>query len=421
MTLLSDQIDVLVPVAAGERARASALWHLVVGAAADSAALTPRDRETVASVVGELASWLPNRWFARLCAFESRAELIDWIVPAMSGSMPMRNFFAFAASAVLAHDADGADRAFKVVDGTAGSWYHVQDQLELAAQAQRSGATVSFEPANGPTRSADLAVRVPGLSTAQMLVEVTTMTKSKRQRAADDWSSMVSATLQPLVLGSHLKVAARAIEPFRGPYLSEWISRICDEAAAVGREPVTISSVCGRGTATITNLSTGPAEQLSVGCDREPEDEFERMRTRLARKVTQASDGQPTWIHFSHFGGLFFNTEFARAPLALQAQTLRAAFHDELDAPGVAGLVVATRTRLRVADGRAWVDSRTRAVRVTDDHVTHVALIVASPSTDPAEADWWANLYRRSVPGWLEWAAAETGIRLPEQTDLTLG
>ena len=392
-------LEASLHAAAQDPPDASMLWNVVALAARDHEPFPAREVEVIGGEVLALRDWLGDEWFAGLWNSDARTQLTDWIVPGASGDRPMRTFRAFSASALAARQDDGIDRALATLNRRRDGWHHLLDQLELAALARLSGARVEFEPSIGSGRSDDLLI-APPIGLAPFTVDVSNRAESKADRAIGRFAHELMVHAAGIGTGATHRLRLITFDQPRDYELRPLFRALQVSRSRRGRYE--LESLSGAVRLVLEPLGPDIVQGIVIEVHDPRGDDLFRARERVETKAKRRDIGSSTWVHLSFFDKLFFATEFASRSMREQARLLRRAVDAELSDGRIRGVVMTTRTRLTVPDGIEDIDERTVAVRVTDDYVTRVVLIVGADHVDPDEVTWWRDVYATEAPSWLE-------------------
>ncbi|MBL8777548.1 MAG: hypothetical protein JNK12_16520 [Acidimicrobiales bacterium] len=379
----------------------------------DDADLCGADAEAYRALLDRVRRLTGESWLDDVWRRGAAVSLVDSLQTERRISTPLRSFLAFALSAVGAEDVEGLDQVLAKEIRDPASWSHALVQLELAALWRKRGASVSFGPANGARRSADL--KVDFSDGRSMLVEVTTRGLDRLTRETSSRQDRASAAVLARLRRTHgvqIWLEHGDEDPTDGE-LWTFSARIADAAdlvgAGLGGRMVVLDGPHGW-TATIGQTTSNAPMKLSGPIVEH--DEARDLRRRLDKKADQAADGDATWVYLLHSGFAFYLGDFAEASPVQQLASLRREFAAQLSHPAIAGLVFTTRTLYPHPDRVEWADDRSVAIVASDDRVTHAALIVGAPDTSADEVRWWHDLYVRHLPGWLAWQADQLGVHL---------
>jgi hypothetical protein len=375
--------------------------------------LCAADADGYRAIVDRLRRLGGDQWLDDVWQQGAARSLLNSLLMERRIRIPLRSFVAFALSVLGAEGAEGLDQVLSEEIRDPASWSHASVQLELAAFCRRAGASVSFGPANGARRSADLKVTFS--DGRSMLVEVTTRGLDRVTRETSRRHERASSAVLARLRSRHgFQISLdHGPEDLADDELWTFSGRIADAADLVGTGLGGQKSVLvGPSGWTATVDQTASSAPMKLRGPIVEHDEAGVLRQRLDGKADQAADGDATWVYLLHSGFAFYLGEFAEAPPVRQLASLRAQFASQLSHPAIAGLIFTTRTLYPHRDHFEWLDDRSVAIVVSDDRVSHAALIVGASETSAEEVRWWHDLYVRHLPGWLAWQADQVGIHL---------
>jgi hypothetical protein len=401
-------------------------WELWASPISGSGVLSRQGKATLHRAVETISRFLGPAWLSTFT--DPRRRL-----PTGAGGLPLlstywwpvndtvhvyRRILELAARLTLLETTSGIAQVRKDMRGDLGHFAHGVLQLEVGALALRSGWTVVLEPIPRPGAKTDLRL---SCGAQAMLVEA----KDFRLDTQSVKSLDAAKRLQNHLLGLEVQHDVYFAGDFdvgeQRETLDDWfldLTRLAAEVAASHEARTTAAPNGGQ-----LRIVPGPAPEgtgWSVPVRRG--DEWQRIRSAIAKKAEQARGTEPLWLRFDETSQFWHLSSSPDQRLAWLRQFANAVAHELVGHRHVAGVLLS-------AAPASHVDTATTEIHLLDSRAVHLtmpvrppfvreSLIVSNPrGPAPGQTQAWLEWYRQEGD-WLPWAHEILG--LPPLHDLFL-
>jgi hypothetical protein len=283
---------------------------------------------------------------------------------------------------------------------------HSRLQLEVAALAERAGATPILEPRTRGVPPADVAFTLNG---SRLVIETRAVFTSDEWRAANRRTEYVFEQIRDVELKHGVQCEGHLSRQLDDDERVELLALLEERARLVAAGAISPALQFAGARLLVSKRGDSPGRGLSG-----PElrgDMWSRITRRIVDKAAQAKQSGANWLRLDAANGLWQFTTWSVQPLARKLDGLL-----PLAVPALGsldGIVISSGALQRQGQFQdeelQLGNGLSAARRLISPHRIRETLVIPSTAEHAAAAQSWQAMYV-AEPNWLSWALARAGL-----------